>query len=115
MTIKQEAINDTINYLKNLRLGSTPSEPKYGICSNLKTFLDSRVNKVITKNILCKVYNLSHTWSKYSGDDTYPVPDPEGVDPEDKYDITHNKWTGCYGDLRRELCLYLAEELQKGN
>ena len=115
MTIKQEAINDAINYLKNLGLGCTPSEPKYGICSNLKTFLDSRVNMLITRDILYKVYNLSCTWERYSGDDSYPVPDPEGGDPEDKYNITCNKWTGCYGDLRRELCLYLAEELQKGN
>lgn len=57
---------------------------------------------------------IFRTWPKFSGTLSYPVPstNPE-LSAEACFHFTSDKWSGEYGQLRRELLDYLIEELSK--
>ena len=60
-----------------------------------------------------KKYNVSFSdWEYYSGQELYPVPDPEGV--LTGYEAYHNlpKYTGAYGIKRIELLHWLIEQFE---
>lgn len=62
------------------------------------------------------MYEIFKSWNKFSGDGLYPVPDPEGrVTPSTKYLNTYNIWVGDYGELRKELCQYLADHIKENS
>ena len=57
------------------------------------------------------------SWPKYSGNRGYPIPDPEASsDPEAACETFYGRpdlWDDSpYGNLRRELCLHLADWLE---
>lgn len=66
----------------------------------------------IFKPILRK---LGSEWEHFSGDVTYPVPDPDGVfNSQDIFeDIDVNMWEGEYGALRKDLLNFMISELEK--
>ncbi|QJT71819.1 hypothetical protein TH1_137 [Shewanella phage Thanatos-1] len=58
----------------------------------------------ITRSIKIRSKELYSTWPKFSGNFSYPVPSPKGdVHPSKVYWSDTPKWTGEYGDLRKEL------------
>lgn len=80
-----------------------------GICGNLPFSQDR------TGDLLDEAFR---SWPSYSGNRECPVPDPEA--PSDKaaaYRIYHsreNLWDDSpYGNLRRELCLHVADWLEE--
>ena len=62
------------------------------------------------------VMYLMTKWEHFSGDDLFPIPaTPETRvdDPMDAYLCVYDSWTGEYGKMRRDLCLYLAKRLEE--
>lgn len=58
------------------------------------------------------------SWDKFSGSYSYPVPVPEspdlhGVTSEDIFYMQDNKYTGPYGELRRELLTFTIDSLNR--
>lgn len=62
-----------------------------------------------------RLYSLFQLWPKFSGQDDYPIPDPDGKEaPDDIFNRTYSQniqWYGPYGDLRVELLDFLIEVL----
>ena len=101
--------------IKTLRAwGSGREKPLVyaGLCRNLRTLWslpDAQADDLLQEAF--------RSWSHYSGSRKYPVPAPEA--PFDKvaassiYYNTQNLWEASpYGNLRRELCLHLADWLE---
>ena len=97
--------------IKSLRAwGSGQETPltDYGICGNLP------LSYVAIDDLLGEAFR---SWPNYSGNREYPVPDPEALsDPAAArgiYNSCEDLWDDSpYGDLRRELCLYVADWLE---
>ena len=84
----------------------------YGLCANLVHL--SALSEAVIKDLLDEAFPR---WPIYSGSREYPVPDPEA--PSNKaaaYRIYYNHdnlWDDSpYGNLRRELCLHVADWLE---
>lgn len=106
-TNKIEAYRLVIGRLKGLSSGKIkPKDPFQGVCIEMSDFIgDSGVVLDVLKTI--------QRWSLHSGVKSYPVP-LEGVDPCMAYNSTkYNHWKGSYGDNRKKLCKWLADELSK--
>ena len=97
--------------IKTLRAwGSGQEKPLIdcGICGNLP-FSYAEIDDFLNE-AFC-------SWPSYSGNPEYPVPDPEAPsDVAAAYRIYYGSfdlWEDSpYGDLRRELCLYVADWLE---
>lgn len=95
-----------IKYLEGLASGTIePWDVEQGLCYSLEQ----------EGLHIPKLGKIIETWDKYSGDDDYPVPDPAEAeaDPYLKYHNTADIWTGEYGELRRELCQYIADYIKE--
>ena len=106
--------------IKALRAwGSGQEEPLlsyYGLCWNLAQLCglpEAAIDDLID-DLLQEAFR---SWSHYSGNRKYPVPDPEA--PSSKaaackiYYDRHDLWEDSpYGNLRRELCLHVADWLE---
>ena len=99
--------------IKDLReWGSGQEKPRvfFGICGNLaQTLPEDKVDDLLDEAF--------RSWPKYSGNREYPIPDPEA--PSDFaaayriYCSRHDLWDySPYGNLRRELCLHIADWLE---
>ena len=104
--------------IKSLRAwGSGQETPLifYGICGNLKYLL--KLPEATVSNLLEEAFL---DWQGYSGSIMYPIPDPEEPsDPVAAERIYHSCSTymdfwddSPYGNLRRELCLHVADWLE---
>jgi hypothetical protein len=95
---------EIIEHLRKLgRREIEPINTTAGICEELRDLFKVAYYHTI---------NTAKKWLWHSGDSGFPVPSP-GKDPEDKYFDTPDKWSGSYGERRRELCLFLADEWEK--
>lgn len=100
MDILQAGINGTLDI------------SEVGICENLD------MNRGIDGYKIVK--ELSESWDKHSNDEDYPVPAPDhyvgdpnrsGSSAEQCFYGSDFRWEGSYGDLRKELCVHLFEQL----
>lgn len=101
--------------IKTLRAwGSGQEKPLdyYGLCGNLVHLCG--LPEAITDDLLGGAFR---SWPNYSGSREFPVPAPEA--PSDKaaacgiYYNHDNLWEDSpYGNLRRELCLHVADWLE---
>jgi len=106
-------MKNLIEYLTSLGTGEIkPKSTEYGICHSINyEFCNSDAY-----NYLEKISKLWVYWPKYSGSKLYPV----GIDskkyyPDYLFVNVENLWGDDeYGNNRRELCLWLAEQLEKG-
>ena len=102
-------IEELIDHLEKLGKGEIPpSRSCYGICTELVA-VGGLGN--MTRFVACR----SKGWAHHSGNDYYPVPHPEWPYRPLKgfVDAGQSRWTDDeYGDLRRGLCLYLAQSLR---
>jgi hypothetical protein len=98
--------NELITHLKALGNGTQePLDDRLGICYDIR----ERFGRA-TKRLVC---DLMDGWPKRSGDDSYPVPHAEKY-ADFAFIECSILWTNDqYGDDRRELCLFLASELEK--
>ena len=79
---------------------SGPRVLHHGICSNI--------------GVMHLPVEILEKWSKYTGNNCYPVPDPE-LSPAKAFTKTMNLWDRStkYGRNRWELVNFLIEELSK--
>lgn len=95
------------------KLGTGEVEPKViglGICDELTQFT---LENAIGYWSVFVVQELSKSWSEFSGEKDFPITDPEYPDnPFKSYIYKANLWAGAYGEARKRLCLFLAEELK---
>ena len=81
-----------------------PINPLFGLCRELD-------NGLITEGLIIECEDLMFQWSKFSGDYKSPVPHPT-LSPNDAFYELDNLWDDDeYGNNRRELCRYIAENL----
>ena len=106
-----DELNRIIKALRGLGSGQEPPFGSYGLCSNLVYLCD--LPEAVIDDLLDEAFR---SWPSYSGGRGYPVPDPKA--PSSKvaaYNIYNhgNLWEDSpYGNLRRELCLHVADWLE---
>lgn len=101
-----EQIQQIINCLQLMAIGVN-IDRNYGICENLHLFC---VEHDIPLHGFAFVRFVSPLWPKFSGDIFYPVPFKEWVASDAYCNIP--LWEGEYGKSRKELCMFLANQLQ---
>lgn len=107
-----DELSQIIKFLRAWGSGQEKPLTYYGICGNLthwRRLPEAAVNYLLRKAFL--------DWPGYSGNIMFPIPDPEA--PSDKaaasliYDSRRDLWEDSpYGNLRRELCLHIADWLE---
>ena len=104
--------NQIIKTLRAWGSGQEKPSVSYGLCRNLADL--GILSDAALDNLLREAFR---SWPKYSGSQEYPVPNPEA--PSDlaaAYRIYYNHdnlWEDSpYGNLRRELCLHVADWLE---
>lgn len=100
-------------YLIDLSNGIGADPDRDGICSHINNFWYFSNLLRRTSSPFNIVYRLSPFWSEYSGSPGYPVP-CRGYDSaiEAYEDISPAEfWSGEYGDSRKRLCKFLADQL----
>lgn len=112
--MEQSYINAILPLLESWSKGEgSLSDKREGICHNLRRVVDS------SQRQSDELSDLMMKWPKFSGDAIFPVPAPlyidgvEMTDPQDAYMFTTNQWKGDYGNLRKELCGWLVEQLKE--
>ena len=103
-----DELNRIIKALRAWGSGQKKPLVYVGICGNLP------LSCAAIDDLLSEAFR---SWPNYSGDPRYPVPDPEA--PSDKaaanriYESRRDLWDDSpYGNLRRELCLHVADWLE---
>ena len=93
-----------------MRLGKCElliADPECGICDELLHVFPEFVDDI-------PLFFYFESWDKFSGDFKYPIKGFPSSSPRETYIITSDKWADDeYGDLRRDLCLHIAEEMKK--
>jgi len=118
---KINTVEDLANHFRGLADGSIqPFEPEWGICTHIGILIDEGV---VTEQFLAEfdeyidIERYYSDWDKFSGNKYYPVPSiDDDLTPEEEYEIATEEgsmWDGTYGDLRKDLCLHIAKELDK--
>lgn len=105
-------MNQLEQVIQHLRLLSTglyiPSEIEYGICAELYSNFN---NFILYKEV------VFYKWEHYSGNEDYPISDPTNEESCPEYEFLHSPdlWIEptAYNNLRKEFCLWCAEQLEK--
>lgn len=125
MSDKRSDYERIIDHLKGLADGTIePLDTESGLCSELYYFIEEYLGLSKPRWFDFKCGHLRDTfkkWPKSSGSTAYPVPNPDCVvgeyfvdQAEDIYEERVNLWADDeYGNLRRELCTFVADELQE--
>lgn len=106
-----DELNRIIKTLREWGSGQEKPLVKYGLCRNLQTLWN--LSDARAYDLLQEAFR---SWSHYSGSRGFPVPDPEA--PFDEIAASSIYWTqnlwddSPYGNLRRELCLHVADWLE---
>lgn len=106
------------DYFYGLSDGSIePFNKRAGICDNISTLFEEYMSTEFIDELDATLYieDYYFKWDHFSGDMHYPVPDPMSMlaPKEIYYTMREAMWTGAYGDLRKDLCRYIAEEIEK--
>lgn len=90
-----------------------PIDNNQGLCSELSERFYFSGDVCLTDEQLEDVQDLMNDWPKSSDEIEFPVPHPT-MDPVESYCVCDDLWGDDeYGDNRRELCLWLADELER--
>lgn len=116
-----EQINDLeglANYFHGLADGSIePFSKRSGICDNISTLIEDYISTEFMDewDEILYIDDYYSKWIYFSGDIYYPVPDPMSMlTPKEAYStMKETMWTGAYGNLRKDLCLHIAKEIEK--
>ena len=94
-----------INHL--YKLGNNEIQPfnsASGLCNDICWVFDAFIAQKLLYYML--------KWPKYSGNNLYPI-SHSILSPTDAYNKLENLWDNNeYGNSRRELCLWLAKQLE---
>jgi len=99
MSVNMQA---AIERLRELAAGAPPALTHAGLCRDMEQY---QIN----------VRSLAEGWGKHSGDKFYPIPATSNQEnsAQDEYSRSMDLWAGEQGKLRRELCSYIADKLEK--
>lgn len=104
--IELKLLPEVISHLR--KLGNAETAPKYrgeGLCCEMEERFPDMPSLFVIVD--CTGYSF------FSGNDVYPVKHPFFIDnPGHSFHVTNNHWEGEYGDRRKKLCLYIANELE---
>ena len=107
-----DELSQTIKALRAWGSGQEKPSVSYGLCRNLADL--GILSDAAIDDLLDEAFR---SWPKHSGNRKYPIPDPKA--PSDfaaAYRIyygRHDLWEDSpYGNLRRELCLHVADWLE---
>lgn len=95
---------------------SHPPISKVGICGNLHFILTSKSQRAGRYYMRAwdPLLDLMVQWPHFSGDPEYPIPSPTPDYSARKfYEATEEKWYGRSGELRRDLCAFLAPRIEQ--
>ena len=101
---------ETTKIIEALKAIKENPRRSFGICYNLYQTLDIPIKELYKVDE--KLFSIFPKWEHYSGDKEFPVPCPEGGDPEMAYDVK-NVWAGKYGEYRYKLLDFLIQEFEK--
>ena len=101
-----EQIQQIISYLQLMAIGVN-IDRNHGICENLHLFC---IEHDIPLNGFAFVRIVSPLWPKFSRNTVFPVPFQKWVAVYAYCCIP--LWEGEYGKNRKELCMFLANQLQ---
>ena len=120
---KINTVKDLANHFRGLADGSIqPFDTELGICNHIDMLIDEEVIPEGSLTLFDEILSIDQyysSWDKFSGDVYYPVPSTDTrLTSADMYDSVYysedcNMWTGEYGNLRKDLCLHIAKELEK--
>ena len=107
-----DKLNQTIKALRAWGSGQEKPLVYVGVCRNLVELCI--LPEDVIDNLLGEAFR---SWPNYSGCQAYPIPDPEAPsDAAAAYKIFCRRfdlWDDSpYGNLRRELCLHIADWLE---
>ena len=107
-----DELNQIIKSLRAWGSGQESPLTHYGICGNLKH--SRRLSEAAVTYLLRGAFL---DWPNYPWNPSYPIPDPEALsDPDAARRIYYSHkdlWDDSpYGNLRRELCLHIADWLE---
>lgn len=87
--------------------GETPTHQGLGICGSITNL---KIN--VSGDVL--VYSYSQEWPHFSGDVSYPIPHPTSKYYQTEAYHELDKWSDTvYGNMRRELCGYIATRIRE--
>jgi hypothetical protein len=102
-------------------LGYRPRYPRAGICLNCEQYITDIADIIYGRNgpildfedYLVSLGISFRDWPHFSGDLTFPIPDPAGSDfPEMYYNRQGaDKWGETSGNRRRELAKWLHQQI----
>ena len=102
------------NALAKIQLN--PPSSVFGICSELKEYIDGSIRSYAIDDITgldyCDSLNAAfEAWPKFSGDLIYPIPCPEGGQPMRAFMGSKRMWDAedAYGALRLELLGFMVQ------
>ena len=107
---------ETLNYLADAKDLESNFYTCVGICTQPVRLNDSKQNVLCLDECLFRLFMTSSpwdAWAKYSGNPLFPVPSQDYICAEQAYVATRNKWVGEYGKNRKELCAWLAAQLEE--
>lgn len=101
---QKAAAKELAEHLRKLSSGAVqPKEPGNGLCFEIRRF------ELCSGSLGNEVIDEMPHWPAGTGGDCHPVPHPDQA----SYYSVENKWAADeYGDNRRELCAWLAEQLE---
>lgn len=99
-----EKLLENLNKLKDLVASEV--QPQEGICYHAKFPHDKDKPQLILL-----IHSLFEKWPKFSGRILYPVPGVQDYTAERSF-TRFPKWSGEYGELRKELLEFMILELE---
>ena len=98
-----------IEHLRKLASGEVrPKDETKGICAEICMVLHVQMDDSL---------RLIQGWNKHSGEYSFPIPRTSlkfWWTHSMQYVKTENLWCGKQGELRRDLCAYMADKLERG-
>ena len=113
--LKPSEIAEVVAFLRELATKKVSKNTEiYGICEHLSGLLDSYYSSFVEHDAIYKnIIRRFQFWPPYSRHPRYPVPSTCCRSPVRAYG-RFNRWGPTkYGDLRRSLCAFLADHIEK--
>lgn len=108
MEISRKNYIKIVERLNDLANGAEPVCIALGICRDIDILMTEDDCGMCARNLVRKI---AVDWPEFSGDKDCPVPHPERT-PLGAFMHVDNLWVGEYGQARKRLCAFLADEIE---
>ena len=114
--LKPDQTKEIVAFLRDLsaRKSDGPAWMRGGICSRLSHVISGYdFRSTASDDVLHNIMARARFWPPYSGNPVYPVPSTRYRSLAKAYDRLRHWGPTKYGDLRRSLCAFLADHIEK--